>query len=116
MPGDFILHVIQHLWPPKVRTIDLMLDCSCALVCQCMLQGCLSHGAQVFGKTLLCKDLDKANEAAHRTHMNCVTMGGDEVSKKGSFTGGFRDLSRSEAYMSAVPQLVSVKLDSRAYI
>ena len=49
---------------------------------------------QVFGKTLLCKDLDVANAAAHRTHLNCVTMGGDQVSKKGSITGGFRDLSR----------------------
>ncbi|KAK9861310.1 hypothetical protein WJX84_000307, partial [Apatococcus fuscideae] len=60
---------------------------------------------QVFGKTLLCKDLDVANTAAHRTHLNCVTMGGDEVSKKGSFTGGFRDLSRSK--MDAMHEMKS---------
>ncbi|KAK9866710.1 hypothetical protein WJX84_008069 [Apatococcus fuscideae] len=58
---------------------------------------------QVFGKTLLCKDLDVANAAAHRTHLNCVTMGGDQVSKKGSITGGFRDLSRSK--MDAMHQM-----------
>ena len=49
---------------------------------------------QVFGKTLLCKDLDVANIAAHRTHLNGITMAGDQVSKKGSFTGGFRGASR----------------------
>lgn len=49
---------------------------------------------QVFGKTLLCKDLDVANAAAHRIHLNGITMAGDQVNKKGSFTGGFRDASK----------------------
>ena len=70
-----------------------------------MLDAYWSGGPQVFGKTLLCKDLDVANAAAHRTHLNCVTMGGDEVSKKGSFTGGFRDLSRSAAQLKRFSQL-----------
>ena len=50
--------------------------------------------AQVFGKVLVCKDLDVAGRAAHTSNLNCVTIKGDQVSKKGTITGGFRDIKR----------------------
>ncbi|KAK9828108.1 hypothetical protein WJX81_005196 [Elliptochloris bilobata] len=50
---------------------------------------------QVFGKVLVCKDLDVAGRAAHSSNLNCVTIKGDQVSKKGTITGGYRDYKRS---------------------
>lgn len=49
---------------------------------------------QVFGKTLVCKDLDIATEAGRATDLNCVTIEGDQVGKKGTLTGGFLDIRR----------------------
>ena len=54
----------------------------------------LEANAQVFGKVLVCKDLDVAGRAAHTSSLNCVTIKGDQVSKKGTITGGFRDIKR----------------------
>ena len=42
----------------------------------------------------MCKDLDVAGRAAHTFNLNCVTIKGDQVSKKGTITGGFRDIKR----------------------
>ena len=52
---------------------------------------------QVFGKVLVCKDLDVAGKAAHSSNLNCVTIKGDQVSKKGTITGGYRDAKRCAA-------------------
>ncbi len=48
----------------------------------------------MFGKVLVCKDLDVAGKAAHSSNLNCVTIKGDQVSKKGTITGGYRDAKR----------------------
>lgn len=37
------------------------------------------HGSQVFGKTLVCRNLDIAARAARESDLNCVTMDGDQV-------------------------------------
>ena len=50
---------------------------------------------QVFGKTMVCKDVDVANRVAHRDNLDGVTMEGTQVSKKGIFKGGFHDATRS---------------------
>ena len=54
---------------------------------------------QVFGKTLICRDLDVGTNVARTTQLNCVTLEGDQVSKRGSLTGGYHDTrtSRIEA-------------------
>ena len=49
---------------------------------------------QVFGRTMVCKDVDVANKVAHRDNLDGVTMEGTQVSKKGVFKGGFHDVSR----------------------
>lgn len=41
-------------------------------------------------------DADVATQVARETHLNCVTMQGDQVSKKGAMTGGFLDLRFSK--------------------
>ena len=50
---------------------------------------------QIFGKIMVCKDLDTAGRVAHQArHLNCVTIKGDQYSKKGTMTGGFIDVTR----------------------
>ena len=50
--------------------------------------------AQVFGKTMVCKDLEVATQVMHQAHIDCITIAGDRVSKKGTFTGGFLDSNK----------------------
>jgi len=50
---------------------------------------------QIFGKIMVCKDLDTAGRVAQQArHLNCVTIKGDQYSKKGTMTGGFIDVTR----------------------
>ncbi|KAK9807008.1 hypothetical protein WJX72_010649 [[Myrmecia] bisecta] len=51
---------------------------------------------QIFGKTVICKDMDVASKVAHSTQLNCVTLDGDQFSKKGTLTGGYHDDRRSK--------------------
>lgn len=48
----------------------------------------------LFGGTLLCPDLEAATEAARLYHMDCVTIAGEKVAKRGAMRGGYFD-SRS---------------------
>ena len=51
--------------------------------------------AQIFGKVMVCKDLPTAHKVANRAHhLNFVTIKGEQVSKKGTITGGYIDQSR----------------------
>ncbi|CAA7403122.1 unnamed protein product [Spirodela intermedia] len=57
------------------------------------------HGpafSQVFGRTVICRDLDVATKVARSDGLDCITLEGDQVSKKGGMTGGFYDLRRSK--------------------
>jgi hypothetical protein len=49
---------------------------------------------QVFSKTVICRDLDVGNNTARNHNLDCVTLDGDQVNKKGAMTGGYHD-SRS---------------------
>ncbi len=50
---------------------------------------------QVFGKSLLCKDLDVASAASKNFDMDCVTIDGDIVNRRGALHGGYVDDNRS---------------------
>lgn len=52
--------------------------------------------AQVFGRTAICRDLDVATNVARLAELDCITLEGDQVSKKGGMTGGFYDYRRSK--------------------
>ena len=43
---------------------------------------------------MICKDLEVASQVMRQAHIDCITMDGDRVSKKGTLTGGFLDSSR----------------------
>lgn len=50
---------------------------------------------QVFNRTLVTRTVSVATELAGRYGVDCVTLEGDQVSKRGAMTGGFMDTSRS---------------------
>lgn len=49
----------------------------------------------LFGRTLICRNLEVATQLARTTGLDCVTLDGDQVSSKGSLTGGYFNKSRS---------------------
>jgi structural maintenance of chromosome 3 (chondroitin sulfate proteoglycan 6) len=53
----------------------------------------------LFGKTLICRNLDVATKLARTTGLDCVTLEGDQVSSKGSLTGGYFNSNRSRLEM-----------------
>ena len=72
---------------------------------------------QVFGKTMLCKTLDVASQVAHAADLDGVTPDGKQVSKKGSFKGGYIDRSRlacTLATAAAIRLLVSISSSGAA--
>lgn len=49
----------------------------------------------IFAKTLICRNLEVATKLARKSGLDCVTLEGDQVSSKGSLTGGYNNASRS---------------------
>ncbi|XP_059430650.1 structural maintenance of chromosomes protein 3 [Corylus avellana] len=61
--------------------------------------------AQVFARTVICRDLDVATRVARADGLDCITLEGDQVSKKGGMTGGFYDHRRSKLkFMNMIMQ------------
>lgn len=49
----------------------------------------------VFGKAVICANLDIADRCARNYGLNAVTMDGDRVGKRGEMTGGYHDRRKS---------------------
>ncbi|OMO91069.1 RecF/RecN/SMC [Corchorus capsularis] len=61
--------------------------------------------AQVFGRTVICRDIDVATRVARTDGLDCITLEGDQVSKKGGMTGGYYDPRRSRLkFMNIITQ------------
>lgn len=61
--------------------------------------------AQVFARTVICRDLDVATRVARTDGLDCITLEGDQVNKKGGMTGGFYDYRRSKLkFMNVIRQ------------
>lgn len=61
--------------------------------------------AQVFAKTVICRDLDVATRVARANGLDCITLEGDQVNKRGGMTGGFYDYRRSKLkFMNTIRQ------------
>eukprot|EP01134_Creolimax_fragrantissima_P007285 CFRG7285T1 len=50
---------------------------------------------QLFGKILICRNMEVATQLSKTADMNCITLDGDQVSRKGALTGGYHDVRRS---------------------
>ncbi|OBA24313.1 RecF/RecN/SMC protein [Metschnikowia bicuspidata var. bicuspidata NRRL YB-4993] len=60
---------------------------------------------QVFGKTIICNNLQKGSELARKHGLNAITLDGDRASTKGVLSGGFRQYKHA--------RLDSLKLQSK---
>ncbi|XP_041476327.1 structural maintenance of chromosomes protein 3-like [Lytechinus variegatus] len=49
----------------------------------------------VFGKTLICRNIEVATSFSRTQNLDCVTLEGDQVSRKGAITGGYYDTRKS---------------------
>jgi len=56
---------------------------------------------QLFGKTLVCSNLELATQLSKEHRVACVTLDGNQVSVKGALTGGFLDERTSRLKTSA---------------
>ncbi|KAL8278388.1 hypothetical protein RQP46_009280 [Phenoliferia psychrophenolica] len=58
---------------------------------------------QVFGKTIICQNLETAGAYTRQHNLNSITLDGDKYDRKGSLTGGYHDSKRSR--LDAIKQL-----------
>ncbi|CAH1398175.1 unnamed protein product [Nezara viridula] len=50
----------------------------------------------IFGKTLICRNLEVATDMSKQYNLDCITIDGDQVSSKGTLTGGYFKNIRSK--------------------
>ncbi|XP_077861415.1 structural maintenance of chromosomes protein 3 [Saccoglossus kowalevskii] len=53
----------------------------------------------VFGKTMICRNMEVATQFARTQNLDCVTLEGDQVSRRGALTGGYYDSRKSRVEM-----------------
>ncbi|XP_042143182.1 structural maintenance of chromosomes protein 3 [Ixodes scapularis] len=68
----------------------------------------------IYGKTLICRNLEVATQIARTSNLDCITLDGDQVSHKGALTGGYFDTRRSrldlhKAHMQLVKEITEVE-------
>eukprot|EP00899_Mesostigma_viride_P022420 jgi/Mesvir1/3362/Mv04256-RA.1 len=69
---------------------------------------------EVFGKVLLCKDIDVAGKLAADGTFDCVTLEGDQVLRKGTMNGGYRDPRKSAMLSMSGLREVTAQLEQVA--
>ncbi|KAG1671785.1 hypothetical protein FOA52_000162 [Chlamydomonas sp. UWO 241] len=70
---------------------------------------------QVFGKVVLCRNVDLATSVAHVGAFDCVTMDGIQVSKRGAMTGGYHEPGSSRLdHMKAIRAASSELAEAQA--
>uniref|UniRef100_A0AAV1T4X9 Structural maintenance of chromosomes protein n=1 Tax=Peronospora matthiolae TaxID=2874970 RepID=A0AAV1T4X9_9STRA len=67
-----------------------------------------------FGKKLLCRDLEACGRYAEQTNMDCLTLDGDMVHRRGALNGGFKDPRRSRTRAMMEVKQAQVDLESVA--
>ncbi|CAB4031216.1 structural maintenance of chromosomes 3-like, partial [Paramuricea clavata] len=66
----------------------------------------------VFGKTLMCRDIDVASQYSKSANLDCVTMEGDQVSRRGALTGGYYDTRKSRLDSQRSIQEVNTEIET----
>lgn len=64
---------------------------------------------QVFGKTLVTRDIKVASTFARQHNFNTITLAGDQVNKKGALTGGYIDQKKSRLEIRSEIKLLQEK-------
>jgi hypothetical protein len=68
--------------------------------------------SQVFGKVMVCKNLDVAETISQKFKMTGVTLDGQKAKPKGEYEGGFHDASRSVFAVLAERRALSATIES----
>ncbi|XP_019198886.1 PREDICTED: structural maintenance of chromosomes protein 3-like [Ipomoea nil] len=68
---------------------------------------------QVFARTIICRDLDVATRVVRTDGLDCITLEGDQVSKKGGMTGGFYDYRRSKLRFMSIVRLNTIYISEK---
>ncbi|KAL3863460.1 hypothetical protein ACJMK2_005214 [Sinanodonta woodiana] len=66
----------------------------------------------VFGKTLICRSMEVATQIARTQNLDCITLDGDQVSRRGALTGGYYDTRRSRLELQKSKTELSKKLQT----
>jgi len=73
----------------------------------------------VFGKTLIARSMEVATQFARTQNLDCITLEGDQVSRRGALTGGYYDtrrcrleLQKSKVELTANKQTQEVEYQS----
>ncbi|ESO00959.1 hypothetical protein HELRODRAFT_157320 [Helobdella robusta] len=71
----------------------------------------------VFSKTLICRSMEVATQIARTQNLDCITLDGDQVSRRGALTGGYYDTrkSRLELQRGKLESLRSLQVQEREY-
>jgi len=71
----------------------------------------------VFSKTLICRSMEVATQIARTQNLDCITLDGDQVSRRGALTGGYYDTrkSRLDLQKSKMETLQSLQQHEREY-
>lgn len=67
----------------------------------------------VFGKTLICRSMEVATQIARTQNLDCITLDGDQVSRRGALTGGYYDTRRSRLDLQKGKLEMTQKLTSQ---
>lgn len=65
---------------------------------------------QVFGRTLVTRTVNIATDLSRQHGVDCVTLEGDQVNKRGAMTGGYVDVSRSRIVAASVLRAAKAEL------
>ncbi|KAK9764937.1 Structural maintenance of chromosomes protein 3 [Basidiobolus ranarum] len=63
---------------------------------------------QVFGKAIICPNLEVASKYSRSHNLNAITLEGDRVDRKGALTGGYHDTRRSR--LETIKTIKSLKM------
>jgi len=74
-------------YPPKDKAVPLVDVIECE-------KWALPAVMQVFGSTVVCKNMDLANEVSRQYGVNAITFDGDQARVAGTMRGGYTDPSR----------------------
>ena len=67
----------------------------------------------IFGKTLICRDMEVAGRVSKEQDCDCITMEGDQTSRRGTLTGGFYDQRQSKLELQKAKRELTIEIEEQ---
>jgi len=92
-PGSIVCTPLNQIRPrpreyPKIKGCTPLVD---LITCADAVRPAV---LQVFGRTMVCNNIELCDVVSHKHGLDAVTMEGDRVSSQGTMTGGYQDPNR----------------------